>query len=111
MNHSARLGADLSDGRAGGVVHEDVELVEVRHRRLEVRHLGIAELARAHAGHIHHGLRAHEALGDLLAGHLQGEEADGVTGDGGVQREVQGEGGLADGGPRADDDELAFAQS
>ena len=67
--------------------------------------LDLAVQAEAQARGIDAGLGGEEALGELLACHLQREDGDlGVLADGGVAREVQHQRRLADTGTGGDDD-------
>ena len=56
------------------------------------------------------GLRGQDAHGQLLAGHLQAEDAADLAGPGGVDRHVDGQGALAHGGTGAQDDQVGPLQ-
>ncbi len=103
-----RLGADLPDGRGGGLVDEDGRRLEARGRSRQRLPLARAEVSGPQPAHLHAGLRAQHPLGELPFGHLEGEHERGHTGlERGVEREPEGEGRLAHRGSRGDDVEVA----
>ena len=113
-----RLGAELEHVEAGGVVDEDVGLLEDAGRLHELgvvvrREAAGAELVGADARR-----GAHEAFAELLGAHLQAEDGDRALAAAGrdalggdVLRDVEREARLADAGARGEDDEVGLLEA
>src|SRR5450756_1099436 len=109
---AARLGAQLEHVEAGGVVDEDVGLLELSGRLDELRVVVSGQAAGAHLVRADARRRAHHALAQFLGAHLEAEDRHRrltlhrhVLGDG------EGQGRLADAGPRREDDEIGFLEA
>ena len=108
----ARLGAYLRDGDAGGGVHEHAAGADVDHRAGELAPFLVGDLAPAHALHVHLGLCAEHAHGELLRGHLQREHRRlFARADGRVFDDVHAKAGLSHGRARRDEHQLAAVQA
>ena len=91
MEHTAALGANLGHCGAGRIVNQNIELGQGLRGLVDIGPLLGANAARAEVADRDHRLGATQTLGNFLARHLQRKEADGVTGSGGIQRQVQSE--------------------
>jgi hypothetical protein len=72
----ARLRAKLHDRDAGGIVDEDGEVVEAPHRAGDAREIVFLEVAGTQLVGVDAGFGAEQALDELLAAHLEGEDAN-----------------------------------
>ena len=108
-----RLGAHHGHRHGGAVIDEEVRPPDRRLREHEpldrlLRGIPVADLLG-----IHVGLRAEDPEAELLHGHLQRKEPDGLPrlAQGDMLRDVQREGGLAHGGARREDDQVGGLES
>ena len=107
-----RLGAHLGHGDAGGGVHEHAAGTDGDHRLGELAPLLIRDLPAAHALHVHLGLGAEHAHGQLFGGHFQGEHRRLLArANGGVFDDVHAKAGFAHGGAGGDEHQLARVQA
>ena len=111
MEHAAALGANLGHCGAGRIVNQNIELGQGLRGLVDIGPLLGANAAHAEVTDRDHGVGANQTLGNFLARHLQREEADGITGRGSVERQIQGERRLTHSRAGADDDELALAKT
>ena len=111
MEHAAALGANLGHRGAGRIVDQNIELRQGLRGLVDIGPLLGANTTHTEVTDRDHGVGANQTLGNFLARHLQREEADGIAGRRGVERQVQSERRLTHGGASADDDELALAEA
>ena len=108
----AALRPDAGHGGVAPVVDADLAPLHGLRRVHEPAHLLVGQQPLLDPLGIHGGLRAEHAHDQLLLAHLQGEIDHGaVVVEGGVLGDVQGEGGLAHGGPGGYDDQIGLLQA
>ena len=101
------LGAQLGDGKGGGVVEPDVGAGELAGGADDAALLQLGLAAEAEASAVDPGFGGEEANSELLGRHLEGEEGDvGALVDGGVAGDAERERRLPDAGTGADNDEV-----
>ena len=106
--HAPGLGARLEDAERRRVVDVDGRLRQAPGGVGHARPVAGVEVAGAHLVGVDLGLRAQEALDELLLGHLEAEHQHALPVlDARVLGDVEREGRLAHGGPPGDDDEVA----
>src|SRR5665647_984125 len=109
---ATRLGAQLEHVEAGGVVDEDVGLLQLAGRLHELRVVVTRQAAGADLVRADAGRGAHHALAQLLGAHLETEYGDrrlALHGHG--LGDVEGQRSLAHAGARRQDDEVGLLKA
>ncbi|CAM4512001.1 hypothetical protein COEX109129_36870 [Corallococcus exiguus] len=110
--HAPRLRAQVERGQAAGVVDVDGRVVERARHLLELLLVVRGQPAAAQLLHVHARSGREQTHEQLIRGHFQAEDADGlVLLQRRVHRDVHGEGRLAHAGTRREDDELTGVQA
>ena len=109
---AAGAGAHFGRRDAGGIVDEQLALVEQVDRRGQARPVIVVQLTGTHLGLVDTAERGEHTHHDRVAGHLQGEHQDHlVRAQYRVLHQVHGEGGLTHGRTAGDDHQVGRLQA
>ena len=111
LGHAARLGTQLQNGQAGGIINEQGGAGQLAGRAGQLGKVALGQKALAHIAQVDPRARAQHAQDQRFGRHFQAEYADGqALLDRHVLGDVHRQRGLAHRRARGDDDHLAAVQ-